>query len=107
MPRDTQKYDESKVKTLSSLEHIRLRPGMYVGRMGNGSHAEDGIYILLKEVIDNGIDEFIMGFGKKIVVEVEEQTGRVHYRISEADAAWDRLVADRRCPRCHGPATLS
>ena len=46
-------YDESKIKTLSSIEHIRLRPGMYIGRLGNGSHPDDGIYILLKEVIDN------------------------------------------------------
>lgn len=59
-------YDESKVKTLSSLEHIRLRPGMYIGRMGNGSHPDDGIYVLLKEVIDNCVDEFIMGYGKRI-----------------------------------------
>ena len=59
-------YDESKIKTLSSLEHIRLRPGMYIGRLGNGSHPDDGIYILLKEVIDNAVDEFIMGAGKKV-----------------------------------------
>ena len=48
-----QKYDEDNIKSLSSLEHIRLRPGMYIGRLGNGSHVDDGIYILLKEVIDN------------------------------------------------------
>lgn len=59
-------YDESKIKTLSSLEHIRLRTGMYIGRLGDGSNPEDGIYILLKEVIDNAIDEFIMGHGKKV-----------------------------------------
>jgi len=64
-------YDESKVKTLSSLEHIRLRTGMYIGRTGDGSHYDDGIYILLKEVVDNGIDEFIMGFGKKIHISIE------------------------------------
>lgn len=65
-------YDESKVKTLSSLEHIRLRPGMYIGRLGDGHHINDGIYILLKEVIDNGIDEFIMGFGKQIDIEIRD-----------------------------------
>lgn len=59
-------YDESTITTLSSLEHIRLRSGMYIGRLGNGNHPDDGIYILLKEVIDNGIDEFIMGHGNKI-----------------------------------------
>jgi hypothetical protein len=57
-------YDESKIKTLSSLEHIRLRPGMYIGRLGNGSNQDDGIYILLKEVVDNAVDEFIIGVGK-------------------------------------------
>jgi DNA gyrase subunit B/topoisomerase-4 subunit B len=65
-------YDESKIKTLSSLEHIRLRTGMYIGRTGDGSHYDDGIYILLKEVIDNGIDEFIMGFGKRIDISIDE-----------------------------------
>ncbi|MBN1410736.1 MAG: type IIA DNA topoisomerase subunit B [Spirochaetales bacterium] len=61
-------YDEKAIKTLDALEHIRLRTGMYVGRLGDGSHPQDGIYILLKEVIDNSIDEFIMGEGKKIVI---------------------------------------
>ncbi len=70
-------YDESKVKTLSSLEHIRLRTGMYIGRLGNGDDSEDGIYILLKEVIDNAVDEFIMGYGKKIDVTVQENIVRV------------------------------
>ena len=64
------KYDEDNIKSLSSLEHIRLRPGMYIGRLGNGSHVDDGIYILLKEVIDNSIDEFIMGAGSRINVTV-------------------------------------
>lgn len=64
-------YDESKIKTLSSLEHIRLRTGMYIGKLGNGSNPDDGIYILLKEVIDNSIDEFIMGNGKRIDVQLK------------------------------------
>jgi len=67
-----QVYDESKIKTLSSLEHIRMRPGMYIGRMGNGSHPDDGVYVLLKEIIDNGIDEYIMGHGRRIDVTVNE-----------------------------------
>ncbi|MFA5514008.1 MAG: DNA topoisomerase IV subunit B [Sphaerochaetaceae bacterium] len=66
-------YDESKILTLSALEHIRKRPGMYVGRLGDGSHYEDGIYILLKEVIDNSIDEFIMGYGSKIKITCDEK----------------------------------
>ncbi|GHU61752.1 DNA topoisomerase (ATP-hydrolyzing) [Spirochaetia bacterium] len=65
-------YDESKIKTLSSLEHIRLRTGMYIGRLGDGSNPDDGIYVLLKEIIDNGIDEFIMGNGKHIEVSVKD-----------------------------------
>mgnify|MGYP006416891375 CR=1 FL=1 len=70
-------YDESKVKTLSSLEHIRLRTGMYIGRLGNGSDLDDGIYVLLKEVIDNSIDEFITGNGRKVEVEIEDNRVRV------------------------------
>jgi DNA gyrase subunit B/topoisomerase-4 subunit B len=64
-------YDESKIKTLSSLEHIRLRTGMYIGRIGNGNHYDDGCYILLKEVIDNAIDEYIMGHGKEIEISID------------------------------------
>src|SRR5436853_4608480 len=66
-----QVYDESKIKTLSSLEHIRLRTGMYIGRLGDGSHQDDGVYILMKEVIDNAIDEYIMGFGKEVEIKIE------------------------------------
>ncbi len=65
-------YDESKIKTLSSLEHIRKRPGMYIGRLGNGSDPDDGIYILLKEVIDNAVDEYIMGYGKQVDIAIKE-----------------------------------
>lgn len=67
-------YDESKVKTLSSIEHIRLRTGMYIGRIGDGSHPDDGIYILFKEVVDNAVDEFIMGCGKKISISCDGAT---------------------------------
>jgi topoisomerase IV subunit B len=70
-------YTEASIKTLSSTEHIRLRPGMYIGRLGNGTHAEDGIYVLLKECIDNSIDEFTMGHGKRIDVELNERSVRV------------------------------
>jgi len=64
-------YDESKIKTLSSLEHIRKRTGMYIGRVGDGTHYDDGIYVLIKEVVDNAIDEFIMGYGTHVQVVVE------------------------------------
>ena len=73
MTKSVENYDESKIKTLSSLEHIRKRPGMYIGRLGNGSHPDDGIYILLKEVVDNAVDEFIMGAGKRINIEISEE----------------------------------
>ncbi|MCL1947424.1 MAG: ATP-binding protein, partial [Chitinivibrionia bacterium] len=65
-------YDESKIQTLDSLEHIRLRSGMYIGRLGDGKQYDDGIYVLLKEVIDNSIDEFIMKNGDKIEVELKD-----------------------------------
>src|SRR5438445_10601035 len=64
-------YDESKIKTLSSLEHIRLRTGMYIGRIGDGSHYDDGCYILLKEVVDNAIDEYIMGHGREVQINID------------------------------------
>lgn len=67
----TKQYDESSVQTLDALEHIRLRPGMYIGRLGDGSHHDDGIYVLIKEIIDNSIDEFIMKQGKKIDIQVD------------------------------------
>ena len=70
-------YDESTIKTLSSLEHIRLRSGMYIGRLGDGSNLDDGIYILLKEVIDNSIDEYIMGFGKRIDITLDGEKASV------------------------------
>ena len=61
-------YDEDKIKSLSSLEHIRKRTGMYIGRVGDGSEYDDGIYILLKEIVDNAVDEYIMGFGDRIAL---------------------------------------
>jgi topoisomerase IV subunit B len=71
-------YDESKVQTLSALEHIRRRSGMYIGRIGDGAHFDDGIYVLLKEIVDNAIDEFIMGFGRRIEISVRD--GKVAVR---------------------------
>lgn len=73
-------YDESSVKTLDALSHIRLRSGMYIGRLGDGSHPDDGIYVMLKEVIDNSVDEFIMKQGKKILIEHDEETQRISVR---------------------------
>ncbi len=65
-------YGEDNIQTLEWQEHVRMRPGMYIGKLGDGSSADDGIYILLKEVIDNSIDEFVMGAGKQIEVRIEE-----------------------------------
>ncbi len=66
------KYDESSIKSLDWKEHIRMRPGMYIGKLGNGRSLDDGIYILLKEIVDNSIDEFVMGNGKIIDVKVRK-----------------------------------
>lgn len=74
------KYDETAVQTLDAISHIRLRSGMYIGRLGDGSHPDDGIYILLKEVIDNSIDEFIMNHGSEIHINVDEKNGKVSVR---------------------------
>ena len=65
-------YNEDSIRTLDWKEHIRLRPGMYIGKLGDGSSADDGIYILIKEVVDNCIDEFVMGYGKKIEIKVKD-----------------------------------
>ncbi|MEO1451333.1 MAG: ATP-binding protein, partial [Bacteroidota bacterium] len=70
-------YNEDSIKSLDWREHIRLRPGMYIGKLGDGSSQDDGIYILVKEVIDNSIDEFVMGHGKKIEVTVNQKEVRV------------------------------
>lgn len=71
---DVGNYTEENIRSLDWKEHIRLRPGMYIGKLGNGSSADDGIYILIKEVIDNSIDEYVMGHGKKIDVTVRDGT---------------------------------
>jgi topoisomerase IV subunit B len=68
----TAQYDEGTIKTLEWQEHIRKRPGMYIGKLGDGSAADDGIYVLLKEVLDNSVDEFMMGHGKKIEVVIDQ-----------------------------------
>ena len=66
-------YGSDAIKTLDWKEHIRRRPGMYIGKLGDGSHADDGIYVLLKEVLDNALDEHMMGFGQQIVVEISSE----------------------------------
>jgi len=73
-------YNDDNIRHLSGMEHIRLRPGMYIGRLGDGSLPEDGIYVLLKEVIDNSIDEFRMNAGKRIEIEIDD-----HLRVSVRD----------------------
>ncbi len=70
-------YDGEDIKTLDWKEHIRLRPGMYIGKLGDGSHSDDGIYVLLKEVMDNAIDEYMMGFGTQIEVNITENSVEV------------------------------
>ena len=75
----TEEYQASNIKVLKGLDAVRKRPGMYIGKMGNGSSPDDGVYILLKEVVDNSIDEFVMGHGKTIEVNVK------HSKVSVRD----------------------
>ncbi len=91
MARKPVKYDESSIQTLDALEHIRLRTGMYIGRIGDGSHPLDGVYVMLKEVIDNAIDEFIMGHGRK--VEITRDGNRVSVRDYGRGIPLGKLVA--------------
>jgi len=65
-------YTDDKIRTLEGIEHIRRRPGMYIGRLGNGANPGDGIYVLVKEIIDNAIDEFAMGYGKQVKIQIED-----------------------------------
>ena len=74
---DVVKYDDDNIQTLSGLDHIRLRPGMYIGSLGDGSNENDGIYILLKEGIDNSVDEFSQGFGNKIDIEIKDNRVKI------------------------------
>ncbi|MGB5272837.1 MAG: ATP-binding protein, partial [Flavobacteriaceae bacterium] len=70
-------YTEDNIRSLDWKEHIRMRPGMYIGKLGDGSSADDGIYILLKETIDNCIDEFVMGAGKTIEISIKDNVVKV------------------------------
>ncbi|MDP7497053.1 MAG: ATP-binding protein, partial [Roseibacillus sp.] len=72
-------YTEEDIKTLNWREHIRLRPGMYIGKLGDGTVQDDGIYLLLKEAVDNAVDEFVMGHGREIRIEIDDK-GRVEVR---------------------------
>src|SRR3954447_25998480 len=67
-------YNEDSIRSLDWREHIRLRPGMYIGKLGDGSSPDDGIYVLVKEVIDNCIDEYTMGYGKTVEINIEGKT---------------------------------
>lgn len=77
---ETVRYEDDNIRHLSDMEHVRTRPGMYIGRLGDGSLPEDGIYVLLKEVIDNSIDEFKMNAGNRIEITVDE-----HLRVTVRD----------------------
>ena len=70
---DNIQYNEDNIRSLDWKEHIRMRPGMYIGKLGDGSSPDDGIYILLKEILDNCIDEFVMGAGKTIEVTLKDK----------------------------------
>ena len=84
-------YGSDSIKTLAWNEHIRRRPGMYIGKLGDGSHSDDGIYVLIKEVIDNGIDEFNMGAGKRIEIEISDNR-RVSVRDYGRGIPLDKVI---------------
>jgi len=77
MSENNVKYTEENIRSLYWKEHIRMRPGMYIGKLGDGSSSDDGIYVLVKEVVDNSIDEFVMGNGKKISINIDNDIVRV------------------------------
>ena len=77
MGKVAEKYTEASVRSLDWKEHIRMRPGMYIGKLGDGASQDDGIYVLIKEIIDNSIDEFVMGHGKTIELEIDEKQVRI------------------------------
>ena len=85
-------YTDADIRTLNSLEHIQARPGMYIGRLGDGSHPDDGIYVLLKEVIDNSIDEFIVGSGRQIDINIDD-TGMATVRDYGRGIPLDSVIA--------------
>ena len=70
-------YTEDNIRSLDWKEHIRMRPGMYIGKLGDGTSADDGIYVLLKEVLDNCIDEYVMGYGKTVEVSIRDNSVKV------------------------------
>ena len=76
-PAGTAQYSEDDIQTLDWKEHLQQRPGMYIGKVGDGTNSDDGIYVLLKEVMDNSIDEFMMGFGRRIIVDVDTSSASV------------------------------
>ena len=88
--KDGIEYGSDSIRTLDWKEHIRRRPGMYIGKLGDGTHADDGIYVLLKEVIDNTIDEYMMGYGKQVIVDIEDD--RVSVRDYGRGIPLDKVV---------------
>ena len=84
------KYTEDNIRSLDWKEHIRMRPGMYIGKLGDGSSPDDGIYILVKEVLDNSIDEYVMGAGKTI--EISIQGSKVSVRDYVEGFHWVKLL---------------
>lgn len=77
MRKEVEQYNDDAVRSLDWKEHIRLRPGMYIGKLGDGASQDDGIYVLIKEIIDNSIDEYVMGHGKKIEITIKEKSVQV------------------------------
>ena len=89
--KDLFNYTEDSIKSLDWREHIRLRPGMYIGKLGDGTAPDDGIYVLVKEVLDNCIDEHMMGYGKQIEITIEGKGGKITF-LGEVDGRNDRKI---------------
>ena len=92
-------YTDDNIRTMEGVEHIRKRPGMYIGRLGNGDDQGDGIYVLLKEVVDNSIDEFSMGFGKQIQINVTEKEAVVRDFQGLQEVRWSERCRSEGCKR--------
>ena len=90
-------YTEENIKSLDWKDHIRMRPGMYIGKLGDGSAYDDGIYILLKEILDNSIDEFVMGAGKTIEITIKDnyvnvRTMEEEYLLAKLKMLWVKWI---------------
>ena len=104
MPNPTPvQYDESNIRSLDWKEHIQLRPGMYIGKLGDGSTPDDGVYVLIKEVLDNSIDEYVMGHGRHIDINIDDEEVVTKLTFNDLDSA---ISIDNKEEIIEAPKTL-